>query len=74
MIHLSVEQAWAIFLAGCSGLALFAWLVWWLAAQFTSIRSLIHDKHNKLDKRISHLEWQAGVVRHWNAPDDDTRS
>lgn len=69
MITLSFDQAWTFFIAACSGLGLFAWLIWWLAAQFTSIRGMIHEKINHHDMRISRLEWRAGYSA--KAPGDD---
>lgn len=69
MITLSFDQAWTLFLAGCSGLAMFGWLIWWLASQFSSIRSMIHEKINHHEMRISRLEWRAGYSP--KAPDDD---
>lgn len=62
----------SLFFAAAGG---FAGLVWWLAAQFNSVRSLVHEKHNTLDRRLLQLEWLAkdynGHIQHWSAPDDD---
>lgn len=56
---ITFEQGLALFGLACSGLGLFAWLVWWLSQQFNGIKSLIHVKHNKLDRRVTRLEWHS---------------
>lgn len=55
----TIEQGLALFGMACSGLGLFAWLIWWLSQQFNGIKSLIHTKHNHLERRVSKLEWHS---------------